>query len=303
MERDAIAQKYFRQALRIGNENRLAEVSPRALEGIALATFYGGDMGLARQSYEDALAVRIRAPRGNASESVGVADSIGVDRVYARQTGRGRAILVAFTCRRPAHSGFAAPGRGRDTEDDCTTAGPGAAQLVPRGNGWRTRCPSTQPSKAKRTKAGSWPGPTSHSPISGSAGSTSRNRCCSGRSAWPSPRSMSWKVPSSRTWPTWNARPARGHGIGATSNPHTLLAKHYPDDPVAHSAHRQCACGMPSADRTRGRSRTPDHRSLPRADREMEPRHVPTGTMRCSGQSRAYTLTGNHTRLTELAMR
>ena len=60
MERDAIAQEYFRQALRIGNENRLGEVTPRALEGIALATFYGGDMGLARRSYEDALAVRIR---------------------------------------------------------------------------------------------------------------------------------------------------------------------------------------------------------------------------------------------------
>jgi tetratricopeptide (TPR) repeat protein len=60
MERDAIAQGYFRQALRIGNENRLGDVTPRALEGIALATFYGGDMELARRSYEDALAVRIR---------------------------------------------------------------------------------------------------------------------------------------------------------------------------------------------------------------------------------------------------
>ncbi len=60
MERDAIAQEYFRQALRIGNEKRLGEVTPRALEGIALATFYGGDMALARRSYEDALAVRIR---------------------------------------------------------------------------------------------------------------------------------------------------------------------------------------------------------------------------------------------------
>ena len=60
MERDVIAQAYFRQALRIGNKNRLGDVTPRALEGIALATFYGGDMALARRSYEDALAVRIR---------------------------------------------------------------------------------------------------------------------------------------------------------------------------------------------------------------------------------------------------
>jgi tetratricopeptide (TPR) repeat protein len=60
MERDAIAQRYFQQALRIGNEHGLGDVTPRALEGIALATFYGGDVSLARRSYEEALAVRIR---------------------------------------------------------------------------------------------------------------------------------------------------------------------------------------------------------------------------------------------------
>ena len=60
MERDTIAQKYFERALRIGNEHALGDVTPRALEGIALATFYGGDMERARRSYESALDVRIR---------------------------------------------------------------------------------------------------------------------------------------------------------------------------------------------------------------------------------------------------
>ncbi|MDP9199487.1 MAG: tetratricopeptide repeat protein, partial [Pseudomonadota bacterium] len=60
MERDADAKVYFEQALRIGNEHKLGDVTPRALEGIALAAFYGGDMQLAQRSYENALAVRIR---------------------------------------------------------------------------------------------------------------------------------------------------------------------------------------------------------------------------------------------------
>ena len=50
----------FRRALRVGETHDLADVTPRALEGIALAAFYGGDMDLARRSYENALAVRIR---------------------------------------------------------------------------------------------------------------------------------------------------------------------------------------------------------------------------------------------------
>ena len=60
MERDAVAQQYFEKALRIGKEQGLGDVTPRALEGIALAAFYGGDIELAQRTYEKALAVRIR---------------------------------------------------------------------------------------------------------------------------------------------------------------------------------------------------------------------------------------------------
>ena len=60
MERDQDAKGYFEQALRIGERNALADVTPRAVEGIALAAFYGGDMELARRSYEKALEVRIQ---------------------------------------------------------------------------------------------------------------------------------------------------------------------------------------------------------------------------------------------------
>ncbi len=60
MERDADAKMYFEQALRIGTEQKLGDVTARALEGIALAAFYSGDMQLAQRSYESALAVRIR---------------------------------------------------------------------------------------------------------------------------------------------------------------------------------------------------------------------------------------------------
>ena len=60
LERDKDARQYFQRALRVGETHDLADVTPRALEGIALAAFYGGDMDLARRSYENALAVRIR---------------------------------------------------------------------------------------------------------------------------------------------------------------------------------------------------------------------------------------------------
>jgi tetratricopeptide (TPR) repeat protein len=60
MERDKVAQQYFEKALRVGNEHGLGDVTPRALEGIALAAFFGGDLEQAQRTYENALAVRIR---------------------------------------------------------------------------------------------------------------------------------------------------------------------------------------------------------------------------------------------------
>ena len=60
LERDGDARQYFEKALRVGNEHGLGDVTPRALEGIALAAFYGGDMELARRTYERALEARVR---------------------------------------------------------------------------------------------------------------------------------------------------------------------------------------------------------------------------------------------------
>ena len=60
LERDDEARGYFENALRIGEENHLAEVTTRALEGVALATFYADDLPAARTWYEKALAARIR---------------------------------------------------------------------------------------------------------------------------------------------------------------------------------------------------------------------------------------------------
>lgn len=60
MERDQDARTYFERALRLGESHHLGDVTARALEGIALAAFYGGDMELARRSYEKALEVRIQ---------------------------------------------------------------------------------------------------------------------------------------------------------------------------------------------------------------------------------------------------
>jgi tetratricopeptide (TPR) repeat protein len=61
MERADDARGFFSHALQIGKRHRLDDVTTRALEGIALADFYGGDVDRARQSYEKALAVRIRS--------------------------------------------------------------------------------------------------------------------------------------------------------------------------------------------------------------------------------------------------
>ena len=60
MERDEAAKGYFEQALRLGQEHRLGDVTARALEGIALAAFYGGEVEQAQRAYENAVAVRIR---------------------------------------------------------------------------------------------------------------------------------------------------------------------------------------------------------------------------------------------------
>lgn len=60
LERDAEARRFFEDALRIGEASDLPEVSTRALEGIALSAYYGGDMTTAQARYEQALAARIR---------------------------------------------------------------------------------------------------------------------------------------------------------------------------------------------------------------------------------------------------
>jgi tetratricopeptide (TPR) repeat protein len=60
MERDAESKGYFEQALRLGRQHGLGDVTPRALEGIALAAFYGGDVDQAQRAYEDALELRVR---------------------------------------------------------------------------------------------------------------------------------------------------------------------------------------------------------------------------------------------------
>ena len=60
MERDSAAKGFFEQALRLGEQHGLGEVKARALEGIALAAFYGGDVEQARRAYENALVVRVR---------------------------------------------------------------------------------------------------------------------------------------------------------------------------------------------------------------------------------------------------
>jgi tetratricopeptide (TPR) repeat protein len=54
------ARRYYTEALAMGESQRLPEVTTRALEGIGLAAYYGGDMPLAEQSFEKALAARIR---------------------------------------------------------------------------------------------------------------------------------------------------------------------------------------------------------------------------------------------------
>jgi tetratricopeptide (TPR) repeat protein len=60
MERDEDAKGFFEQALELGQQHGLGDVTPRALEGIALAQFYGGDIDQAQRAYENALDVRIR---------------------------------------------------------------------------------------------------------------------------------------------------------------------------------------------------------------------------------------------------
>jgi tetratricopeptide (TPR) repeat protein len=60
MERADEARGFFGQALKIGKRYRLDDVTMRALEGIALADYYAGDVDRARHSYETALAERIK---------------------------------------------------------------------------------------------------------------------------------------------------------------------------------------------------------------------------------------------------
>ena len=60
LERDDQARQHFEAALRVGEAHNLGEVTPRALEGLGLAAFYGGDMIRAKQWYEKALAARIQ---------------------------------------------------------------------------------------------------------------------------------------------------------------------------------------------------------------------------------------------------
>ncbi len=58
-EKDADAQKYFREALSIGEARGLADVPPRALEGLGLSAYYSGDMTAAQEWCDKALAARI----------------------------------------------------------------------------------------------------------------------------------------------------------------------------------------------------------------------------------------------------
>lgn len=58
-EDDEAAQRYLGQALELGKAFRLDDVTPRALEGLGLSSYYAGNLGAAEQWYEKALAARI----------------------------------------------------------------------------------------------------------------------------------------------------------------------------------------------------------------------------------------------------
>ena len=59
LEQDTAAQKYFREALQIGEAYGLPDVTPRALEGLGLSAYYAGDLPAAQTWYDQALAARI----------------------------------------------------------------------------------------------------------------------------------------------------------------------------------------------------------------------------------------------------